>query len=832
MNWSEGSASGEVWHSDFLRRKTNLEKQLYSPNNNASEEQRKAYELLFGRNGFKPQNLCLVGVGGAGKTWIAKKLSNLLQCVFFCPGEVIRCAPLGRQACGFHPDARTIHSIIRLRPNSKHQYPESLFQIQEHLKHSTDLEDNFSAVKVFIVSEAFMCNSPHLEAILMHVKSLSPDCKFLFDGDCMQLLMKPTRDYPGIPFLTRDRFQEVCPNTQIIVFEKCMTYRIQNAVKLAHMGKMRLGIAEQDTIDYLKNAKIPKEQHPVLRVFANARPAAEFNEQKLNLALKTSKSKSFTVLQAKDFWTDSKVATTMSANEDQSLSVEANIKVVQGAPILIVQNHLAEKSFGQQQGQKLHVGNGTTGIFREYELATDSIIVDVQLSDRREYVRIKRWNFFTEMKTRSQFPIMLAWAATIQKIQGMEFKFLEADFCLNYYATPSSGRSDFFQGCAYMVFTRAEIVAVIGDITLHLLNNVNSWCLQWWKSQVSLWNNFRKTQGLERTPVFRNAIHQHNWHAAQLQQIANNRISAKETQINLKRKRVHNCDNELVSNRLKPASIPAHLCSDGSVFVPEAETNVEVAAKASANAENDAKAKAETEAKSHAAAIHSATPAVRPAAAQALVPVPAPVSGPALAPDSNSAPAPALAPAVSATAAKRRAGESVSATADNLPAHAPGPAPASALVTTNTVLLPSKEKVVHAHRLLSAHAAKQPADNQLESASGSAKRTPAPASASAVKYKGQAHDGGPSVSASAFDVASALSKAKQILPTKFTSLFIAQAQAQAQAQALPVTGLKRQTSLPGQSCHSSVFPATKTFASTKKLKLFPTIEKIGGLIEV
>jgi hypothetical protein len=136
--------------------------------------------------------------------------------------------------------------------------------------------------------------------------------------------------------------------------------------------------------------------------------------------------------------------------------------------------------------------------------------------------------------------------------------------------------------------------------------------------------------------------------------------------------------------------------------------------------------------------------------------------------------------------------------------------------------------VVHAHRLLSAHAAKQPADNQLESASGSAKRTPAPASASAVKYKGQAHDGGPSVSASAFDVASALSKAKQILPTKFTSLFIAQAQ----AQALPVTGLKRQTSLPGQSCHSSVFPATKTFASTKKLKLFPTIEKIGGLIEV
>jgi hypothetical protein len=52
-NWHQGSVSGEVWHADYLRRKTNLEKQLYQSNNNASEEQRKAYELLFGRSGFK-----------------------------------------------------------------------------------------------------------------------------------------------------------------------------------------------------------------------------------------------------------------------------------------------------------------------------------------------------------------------------------------------------------------------------------------------------------------------------------------------------------------------------------------------------------------------------------------------------------------------------------------------------------------------------------------------------------------------------------------------------------------------------------------------------------
>lgn len=523
-NWHQGSVSGEVWHADYLRRKTNLEKQLYQSNNNASEEQRKAYELLFGRSGFKAQNVCLVGVGGAGKTWIAQKLSKLLQCVFFNPGEVIRSAPLGRQACRFHPDARTIHSIIRLRPNAKHKYPESLSEIQDHLK--TSNSDSFNCVKVLIVSEAFMCNSPHLEALLVHIKNVSPCCIFLFDGDCLQLAMKATPNYPASPFLTRDRFQEVCPNTQIIVFEKCMKYRIRNAVKLAHMDKMRLGVAQQDTIDYLKKAMIPKEQHPVLRVFANAHPAAEFNETQLNLILGKSKSLTVTVLQAKEFWTDSKIPTRMSTNEEHSLSVDANIKVVQGAPILIVQNHLAEKCFGQQQGQKLHVGNGTTGFFREYDRETDSIIVDVEFADKKEYVRIKRWNFCTETKTRSQFPIMLAWAATIQKVQGMEFKSLEVDFCLNYYAIPSSGSSDFFQGCAYMVFTRAETVKVIGDITLPLLNNVNLWCLQWWKLQVSLWNDFKKGNSTQKSLLFRNAIHQHNWHAAQLQKIANDRKQA------------------------------------------------------------------------------------------------------------------------------------------------------------------------------------------------------------------------------------------------------------------------------------------------------------------
>ena len=105
-NWHQRSVTGHVWHSDFVRRENKLKHALYRRGNGASDEQRKAYELLFGREGFRSQNICLVGVPASGKTWIAKKLSSLLQCVFFEKGEIIRCAPIGRVACSFHPEAR------------------------------------------------------------------------------------------------------------------------------------------------------------------------------------------------------------------------------------------------------------------------------------------------------------------------------------------------------------------------------------------------------------------------------------------------------------------------------------------------------------------------------------------------------------------------------------------------------------------------------------------------------------------------------------------------------------------------------------------------------
>jgi len=518
-DWRQRSVTGNVWHMDWLRKLTKLKNTLYGQGNESSDEQRKAYELLFGCEGYQARNVCLVGVPASGKTWIAKKLSKLLQCVFFQPEEVVRCAPLGRVACNFHPDARTIHSTMKIRPNVHNRYPESLEELQAHLNQSP--QENFAQLKAFIVSEALMCTGPHLEALLSHIKRTTPNCIFLFDGDCQQVMMKATVGYPSQPFIARDAFEVVCPETTIIVLEKCTNHRIKNPLKLHHLGLMRHGQATQATVDFFHQGRIPPRTQPVIRLFSNSSPAAKFNDEKLTSITKKNPS-ALKKLHAKDNLKGTTTAVKMTTTEEASLPVDGVIRVIKGAPIIIVQNHVAELLYEREKaGHKIYVGNGTTGLFWDYEDELDTVVAKLQIASKEVYVRIKRRIFSTTTKTRSQFPFMLAWVATIHKVQGMEFDCVEVDFCLDTFGT--SGMSDFYQGLAYMALSRAETVAVIGKLTLTLLNNINRQSLQWWNSQIQKWIAFKGTKSTS-IKLFRNAVHMHNWHAAASQRYIQKQI--------------------------------------------------------------------------------------------------------------------------------------------------------------------------------------------------------------------------------------------------------------------------------------------------------------------
>jgi hypothetical protein len=547
-DWHQRSVTGSVWEGDWRRRQNKLKKALYAQGNECSDEQRMAYELLFGCDGYKSRNVCLVGVPASGKTWIAKKLSKLLECIFFNPGEVIRCGPLGRVACSFHPDARTIHSTLQLRPNRLNQYPESLEELQAHLNCCP--QERFDQLKVLIVSEALMCTGPHLEALLLHIKKTNPNCIFLFDGDCQQVTMKPTTGYPSQPFVTRHEFEVVCPETTIIILEKCTKHRIRNPEKLQHLSAMRNGSATEATVRFFQQTKRgPQHKQPIIRLFANSIPASKFNEEQLTSILRSSSS-SLQKLYAKDTLKGTKDVVKMTATEEASLPVDEVIRVIKGAPILIVQNHLAELI----SGQKVYVGNGTTGVFWEYDAALDAIFAKVNIASKELFVRIKRREFSTTTKIRSQFPFMLAWAATIHKVQGMEFDCIEVDFCLD--AMRNSGASDFYQGLAYMALSRAETVIVQGRLTETLLNNINRQSLQWWNRQLSKWLDFKRTKS-KPSRLFRNAIQMHNWHASASQRQVHKIVTAPATAPVTDSENVRHASAQVL------ASVPEHLADVG-----------------------------------------------------------------------------------------------------------------------------------------------------------------------------------------------------------------------------------------------------------------------------
>ena len=105
----------------------------------------------------------------------------------------------------------------------------------------------------------------------------------------MQVTMKATSGYPSQPFLTRNQFEILCPETQMIVLEKCLNLRIKNPIKLAHLARMRLGKATQETVNFFLQERITPQQQPVTRLFANTQPAARFNNDKLQEILISNK---------------------------------------------------------------------------------------------------------------------------------------------------------------------------------------------------------------------------------------------------------------------------------------------------------------------------------------------------------------------------------------------------------------------------------------------------------------------------------------------------------------------------------------------------------------
>jgi len=135
--------------------------------------------------------------------------------------------------------------------------------------------------------------------------------------------MKPTTGYPSQPFITRHEFEVVCPETTIIILEKCTKHRIKNLEKLRNLSLMRHGQATDATIQFFQQTKRgPQHKKPIIRLFANSKPASAFNEEQLTSILQSNSSLQLHELHAKDTSKGTKERVKMTATEEASLAVD------------------------------------------------------------------------------------------------------------------------------------------------------------------------------------------------------------------------------------------------------------------------------------------------------------------------------------------------------------------------------------------------------------------------------------------------------------------------------------------------------------------------------
>jgi hypothetical protein len=831
---------GRMWRIDFENKRKAFELKLHSVEGN--DDQRWAYKLAMTWT-----NLSLVGVPGSGKTWVIKNLGLLLESIFFKPGEMIFCSPLGRVAMNLHPDARTIHRIIKIKPGVDRRFPESLEQLASHLGRIKPRP--FTNLKLIVGTEMFMCTTPHLQSLLqfVHTSLQNMDVKVLLDGDPIQLSMSckdsSGRKTSGIPFLVTPELNTACPGIRHVVFEDTMHFRIQDQDKLRHLKLMRSRRADDSTLAFFKGTCIDTSK-PFLTLFATVAAASKFNDKNFIEHFRLHKQATLITLCSEDTHVQAEKSVRLEESDVHDLPVETEIKVAFDVPIIVVQNCWGIP-IGQdyRKSNLVFVGNGAAGTF--VRIQDDKIVVKLTMAGKEALFLLNRVEFPVETQSgnlfvRRQFPIMLAWATNIHKVQGMQFDQLQVDFELGF----GDGANEFYEGMAYMALSRANVVQIIGCIHLKLLNNVNIKNLQWWENELQNWKSFKS--GNVSKIVFRNNVHQSNHTSAKLNHrylivARDSHPSCQEFDINVDdaptTNRVHavpapalaSAPHNLLDSALTPAPAPKKRQTNASDPAPSKQPGLPPAPAPAPAPVPAQKRKAKSRA-AFLSVIESDEEfeliVMPPDSAPALGPVPARVPDPA--PPLASAP-----PLVSAPPPDPDDEHAHATALGSAPAPAPLPAPAPASD-------PDKAEAEAKAKATAAEAkAKAEAGAKVRGFTPAPAPVLAPASvpASACALTHLVDDDVPPpafvcalTSASAQPPAHKRPYGTTVRYTDFTSKFV---NALASAPAPPQPDAhKRQAPPPIPQCPPSVFPATMTFSSTKKRKTFPTIEKVGDLIEV
>ena len=462
-DWSaQKLVTAQDWNADYLCRLQHYSIFLES----CSLEQKEVCEsvLKFG------SGVLAVGIAGAGKSVALNHIGDILESVFFEPGELVRCAATGLLAQYFHSAASTVHSAIGAYPDFG-SAPNWNLSVSEWRNLLISHGKVTSKLKVFINTEVYAQSSNMLQAFFEIRKDEEFRFLSILDGDPPQPMHEDDKvsdahanvQLCGINdhfLLKRDEIYRLLPEVRVVLFETPMRQKDPKVHALSHA--VRHASAEAKHVQQMRNNEFNPQKHSVdIVLCALKRDSMLINSN--NLKLLSGKEYIFTPI--------------VTTNVPYASSSHPLILKI-GAPVIFVK--ACKVQIVGKMGRTRNIVNGSRGIIESCDDNGKFVIIiltNINIKVRVEAVPIDGERF-------SQIPVQLGWATTIKKAGGMTFNTVAIDFGLNWALNEEKlvqqAKETWRTSQAYGAITRSRTLAYFCHASkfknapmLALLNNQN-----------------------------------------------------------------------------------------------------------------------------------------------------------------------------------------------------------------------------------------------------------------------------------------------------------------------------------------------------------------------
>lgn len=361
--------------------------------------QQHAYDLIMGKGNH---NVCILGGGGTGKSYVVKQAIKDLENSGVC---VSVCAPTGIAALNL--GGKTIHKLIYSRNGS----------IQLH------------SSNVVIVDEISMCRSDLFADL---VRAMPKECRLVVVGDFYQLPPVVKRD-ESVLFKDGREFAFTRPEWERMDFEVVNLTEVHRQTDFdmkEALNAIRCGYA--DRIGYFNNALREPDRNAVTIVSTNAKASAINNSKLAELPGNQIR------IRADYFGTVTPETTTR---------LDEEILLKPGARVIMLMNDASDKPAYVNGTQGTFVGfkgeaaiikgddNHEFKVFPQRETVEETVPVEHLVFDKDGKIALdangRKQTYTTfekkEVGAIEQYPFRLGWAITIHKSQGMTLETANVD---------------------------------------------------------------------------------------------------------------------------------------------------------------------------------------------------------------------------------------------------------------------------------------------------------------------------------------------------------------------------------------------------------------------